>query len=359
MSIKFTCSCGKRLRAPESLATKRTVCPRCGNPVGIPPLHPPHPGAAGHMTPAERLRHRKLASPLLPITPPSPATVEPSADRSLSPALPPRRPDFSAVRLLTAQKAGRLVPHEPPRLETRWYECLVYPIRAAPLVFGPAVVLTGLTLALARLLPQALADLQTESVTRWLFAGFGLLILLVVVGYPCAFLDCVLASAATGEARFIRWPGLNLRLVVRSAAAWLVSFLAGPALFLVVALLYWLYGGDFKTVDWLILAELAVVALTWLILALLSVNYYERLRDANPLAVADLVEHLGLRVVAVALATAVVALGHLLLLASAVKRVHQDLGYGTALLLLGWTSGLFWATFFFRLLGLWCYRARG
>jgi hypothetical protein len=45
VSITFTCLCGKRLKARESSAGKRTQCPQCGEPVGIPessaPVAPP------------------------------------------------------------------------------------------------------------------------------------------------------------------------------------------------------------------------------------------------------------------------------------------------------------------------------
>src|SRR5260370_40177242 len=53
MSIKFVCPCGKRLKARDDMAARRIMCPRCGNPVGVPSLDPNRPTP---MTPAERLR---------------------------------------------------------------------------------------------------------------------------------------------------------------------------------------------------------------------------------------------------------------------------------------------------------------
>ncbi|HEY7307870.1 MAG TPA: hypothetical protein VH643_00785 [Gemmataceae bacterium] len=44
MSIKFICSCGKHLRARDEMAARRSMCPRCGAPVGIPSLQPTHGG---------------------------------------------------------------------------------------------------------------------------------------------------------------------------------------------------------------------------------------------------------------------------------------------------------------------------
>src|SRR5438105_5600907 len=45
MPIKFVCGCGKRLRARDEMAARRSLCPRCGAPVGIPSLQPTHRGA--------------------------------------------------------------------------------------------------------------------------------------------------------------------------------------------------------------------------------------------------------------------------------------------------------------------------
>src|SRR5919198_406987 len=68
MAIKFICGCGKHLRARDEMAARRSVCPACGSPVGIPSLQPTCPGATlGPMTPAER---RKLARQRGPSAPP-------------------------------------------------------------------------------------------------------------------------------------------------------------------------------------------------------------------------------------------------------------------------------------------------
>src|SRR5437016_4971381 len=55
MSIKFFCSCGKRLKAKDAMAARRTICPACGNPVGIPSLQPTQRGtSAAPLSPLER-----------------------------------------------------------------------------------------------------------------------------------------------------------------------------------------------------------------------------------------------------------------------------------------------------------------
>src|SRR6266849_6977709 len=57
MAIKFFCKCGKKLKARDEMAGRRSMCPRCGSPVGIPGLAPTHAGAPlGPMSLKNRLR---------------------------------------------------------------------------------------------------------------------------------------------------------------------------------------------------------------------------------------------------------------------------------------------------------------
>src|SRR2546423_13472646 len=107
MTIKFICTCGKHLRARDEMAARRSVCPRCGSPVGIPSLKPTHPGTtAAPLTPLERLRYARERARL-----PAPKPA-PQADSSPAPSTP-RRVDPRLVRLLTtggvrrAELAGR------------------------------------------------------------------------------------------------------------------------------------------------------------------------------------------------------------------------------------------------------------
>jgi len=45
MTIRFRCSCGRRLRAPEDMVGKRAICPKCGEKVRVP--EPPEPKPSG------------------------------------------------------------------------------------------------------------------------------------------------------------------------------------------------------------------------------------------------------------------------------------------------------------------------
>jgi hypothetical protein len=121
---------------------------------------------------------------------------------------------------------------------------------------------------------------------------------------------------------------------------------------------YWLYCGDPDWVDWVILAELGVLAVGYWMLAVLAASQSERLRDANPLRVAERADRLGWRALAAAFIASLLAVPHGLLAIQALEHLHSQPALGILLTALGWLSGLFWATFFFRLLGVWCYRCR-
>jgi hypothetical protein len=292
MTIKFVCSCGKRLRARDEMAARRSMCPRCGAPVGVPSGQPAVRGAsAGPMTPAERVRARRHLPSPQPFDP-SAVAPEPAAPQPFDPGH--AEPQGARDRPPPRRARGRGWP-----LEQHWYESLLYPCRAVPLVLGLAAALTVLTGGLAMGLPEVLDELRAGPAQRWLFCLPVLLVLPLIPGYACAFLDCTLASAAAGEARYVRWPAANFGLIMKSAAAWLGCLLAGPVVPAAVGFFYWLDCGDPDILDWLIVAELGILAVGYWLLLLLVVNRRDRLRDANPARVADLVDRLGHRLVAV------------------------------------------------------------
>jgi hypothetical protein len=184
------------------------------------------------------------------------------------------------------------------------------------------------------------------------------LLVLLTIGLPCSFLECVLASAAAGEVYYIVWSGNPLNVVLRSGMKWLTCFLAGPVVFAALAWLYWLRCGDPSVLDWLIMTELGIVTLGYWMYALLSVSDQGRLRDLNPIAVADMAHRLGWQGLAVVLAAAFLLLVHGWILIVGVAGVHTSALSGWSLLAAGWFSGIFWSTFFCRLLGVWCHRSR-
>src|SRR6516225_2788008 len=115
MTIKFICGCGKHLRARDEMAARRSVCPRCGSPVGIPSLEPNNPGAAGPLSPLERQRlakQRPTPGGRLPREGITVAALEALANGAAPPepalkASPPQPLDFRDVRKPDADGATR------------------------------------------------------------------------------------------------------------------------------------------------------------------------------------------------------------------------------------------------------------
>jgi hypothetical protein len=226
------------------------------------------------------------------------------------------------------------------------------------LVLGLALMLASFSGGIALLLPGLVNDFRADSpALLWLLLPC-LSIPLLVLGYGSGFLDWVFAAAMAGEIGHIRWPGRNISLALKSGTRWLICFLAGPAVPAGASLLYWIRGGELVLSDWMILVELNILAISSWFLLLLAVNEKDRLRDVNPVSVVKLVSRLGHRLVALALFAAAVLLAHGWLASVALEKVHHDFAAGWLLLLLCWTSGMFFGTFLFRWVGVWFYWER-
>src|SRR5207244_7558365 len=144
------------------MASRRSLCPRCGAPVGIPSLQPTHRGATlGPMSLVEGQLTRAALS---------------RSSRSLKhgrETAPQQRLDWRHRRWM----------------ETHWYQCLLLPRGAWPLVLGLAFLLTVFSGGLAIALPILVRDLQAGgSWLQWLCLPC-LSIPLLVFGYGSVFLD--------------------------------------------------------------------------------------------------------------------------------------------------------------------------
>jgi hypothetical protein len=295
-------------------------------------LQPTHRGTApAPLNPSERAR-RGLSGQVEA----EPAT--PAAPREAT--LTPRPTRFRSRRVFV--------------LERHWYDCLLYPLFTWPLAAPLAVALTALTGITALAGP----DVSSLHTAPWWVLAVIWVAPFLTLGYTCAYLHCVFASAADGETGFSRWPGSDIALVARSLATWLMCFLAGPVLFAGAAFGFWYYGGDQAVIDWLILAELCVVGATHWLVTLVTVQQAECWRDANPLRVTEVIRRLGYSAVFAALAATTVALGIGLVILYALTRLHEEPLEGWLLLLGGWFAMLSWLTFLFRLFGLWCFQSR-
>jgi hypothetical protein len=336
VSIKFVCSCGKHLKARDEMAERLSVCPRCGSLVGIPPRKPRHPEAA------------------------LPPAVQPSrtlgiGGAAVEPAAPSR--DSRITRLLSLRRDRR--PNRAGRhLEEHWYECLLYPLRAWPLCLAMAIIITPISAGITLLLPSLIAEPPDDPWTLGAVRLSGAMLLLLIVGLPGDFLNHVLMRSCNGEVELMHAWGNPLFSVMLSGMKWVTCFLAGPVIFAAAAVAYWLDCGDVGVLDWLILGELGIVAIAYQIFALLALTDRGRLRDLNPLAVADLAHRLGWRSLVGVLVAAALLLMHVFLFAEGIGALRSEPAMGWTLLAVGWISGMFCGTFLCRLFGIWCYRSR-
>lgn len=337
--------------------------------MGVPSLLPTHAEPlSAPMTPAERVREemRRLIpdAPSLKWAQARGVSEAPSIEALSAPKLEP-----SIVQPRTSAPIEPLPAEQPAawtakngrrhycsrcrgRIETHWYECFVYPLRAIGWIVGIAIALTAVLGGLSLLLPRLLAR---EPQERLLYLAPCILLAIFVCGYACAFLDCVLRAAMTGHSREVVSPGHDLGLVLKTGVCWLFCFLAGPVGIALVGFLFWLHSGDPAVVDWLILGELGVVTVGYWLLCLLSVVRSDRLVDANPERVGELLTMLGSRALVATLAGSAIVLSHGLLAIVGAQQLHHDPDNGWLLLALACFSGMFSATFLFRLLGVWCH----
>jgi hypothetical protein len=363
MSINFVCRCGKRLRAREDMASRRIMCPRCGEPVGVPSLEATHRGGAGPLTREEIALRAQAAGPR-PLNEAELGKVGPVQVR-----LRRRRtcgnlaagPDWRPLEAPLVCPPG--APGAPERVrlprrrrqwarESRWYHCLLYPLRALGLVLGLGLPLTALTGIATLAAPQL-----NEADAPWapyLFA----LIPVLVLAYTAGFLDVVLTTAATGQFGDICWPGYDVPGIGYSALKWLVCFLAGPVVLAAAAVLFWVFGDEPRFVDRAILAELVVLSLGAWCLGLLSATDAGRLAGAAPGNVVALTLRLGWRAVVPLAVAPGIMIAHARLGLAGLAEIHRDGPLGTAMLAGAWVGILFWCTFLFRLFGIWCHDTR-
>jgi len=345
MSIKFICSCGKHLRARDEMAARRSVCPRCGAPVGIPSLQPTHPGTfAAPMTPQERHRLRRQQPSDDAFGLATPTAISPDLSPMVSLTVPSHPPKQARTPRLRRRR----------QLETRWSQCLLYPLLGWRLLVGMGLTLTVLSSGIVLLIPQ-LPRFAETSPKAWLPYSLGLLVTLLIVAYTCSTIECALRSALAGEGPGVYWPGRYIGDALKSGLRWLLCFLAGPSLLLALACYYWLYGGDLTRLDWLIVAELGVLAIVYWLLTIVTTNESGRLRDANPVRVGQLIYRLRYRAIVPVLVVPLLVFVHGWVAAFALTQLHLRGVHGW-LLPICWCSALFWANFLFRWLGVWCYR---
>ncbi len=397
MSIRFVCTCGKHLRAREDMAARRTVCPACGRPVGIPSLSPSQRGA-----PTE------FPSSPVPAPPRTPAPagfdplhyeVVPLSEQKSTPE-PNGVPRYKVVPIgeegpivdparearaleeqfgrsgsgshtaTHAERARRQREADDEEIdallrrnrrrrrrwgyETAWYECLLFPLRASPLLAWLAGALTLLVGAAALELPK-FPELPPGE--RWLWFVW-IVLPFLALGYIAGVWHCVLSSAITGEAGFVRWPGKDLRLVVEGLWRCLVCFAFGPVVVLVAAYLFWLHAGDMEVMDWLLLAEACFVAAAYWLLALVACAEADNVRQATPLGVLRTIRRLGWRALIATVFFFMAVMLHGLWTEGALAEIHRASASGWFSLWCCSLSALACMAFLMRWLGVSCFLSR-
>jgi hypothetical protein len=241
-------------------------------------------------------------------------------------------------------------------LERYGLECLAYPFHEPQLLAW-----AGGGLGLGTAIGAALFLFLTSSVPET-----GLLLLpifgwvpLCTVDVVCGFWNCVIASALIGEAGVVRWPGANLPRILQGLGRCLWCLIAGPMLPIAAGIYFWLNAGELTTLDWLILLELAFLAATYWLFALVAVVKNDTILAAIPSAVVRLVRELRWYSLWAAGLMCAWLLVHGLWLLDAAKELHHFVGFGWISLWLCSASAFYWMTCLLRWMGLRIFWNRG
>jgi len=373
MTIRFACQCGKRLRASDRMAGRRTQCPACFSSVLIPSKRswrrPQDRGSARSSTddrtasrepeamdhsspplPAGELFNDAHAGGTLPNrTEQRPGTSTFIASRAVSTDLDP---SATMIALRRPPRWTRLLSR---RVEPRWYHSLIYPISHVPVFFRLATMLTVLT-AFA-LLGWLSIDHDRRQAWPYVMLGVSLFLLLLVLGRTLNYFNGVLALAAQGKVKHDAAIDFVPIRALLGCGQWLACFLAGPALLFGSALGYWMYCGDLTVIDWLILAELGFAGVGWWLIAILLTNVDATIRVPLPRQVFRTALRMGAKTLELTLLATAVFLAHLFAAVYGIGHLHDQPLSSLLLLCLAATTALYLTAFTFRRLGLKYYRS--
>jgi hypothetical protein len=246
--------------------------------------------------------------------------------------------------LAYSRKVRRPARRTTPRRHTHWYQSVVLPFLAWRLLLGLAA---GLGLGTILVLP-----FEGSELIPW---HLRYLLPVIVIVWVCGYLQCVLNGALADDPPAVSWPGRHFHVALRYTGWWAFCFLVGPAPMGMAAILYWIYCGELEFLDWLILIQAGVLAVNYFLFALLAVTRSQRIYDANPVRVAELVQRLGYRAAIVIVLLSVLVFEHARYLIFGIGVAHESVLNGWFLLTMYWLSALAAATFLFRLVGWWCF----
>lgn len=320
--IRFSCACGRSLKAPEKLAGKKSRCPACAAVVVVPQLALVF---AGHEPSDDSPPEESFVAPL------------PRTGQSTWVPCPQEEGDPNYVpTILRLRESGA---------------------RPDPLLGMKFVVYLSGLLTLLSALGVALYPHVLHEGISWL-GGLVLAIvwmgtMSVLVGYGCNYLDSVLEYAVSGGGRFIYVPNRDSAPAIASFLKWALSFVTGPAFFMYLALRYWVSCGDVTIVDGLILAELTAPAIGYWLFELLVLAERSELAFAAPSQVLNAVRRMGLRAVLAGIGITAAAFVYVCVGAYAVMLLHSVWLMGFVLLWLCWYSAWECGAFALRIVGFW------
>jgi len=341
--IRFACTCGRSLRAPEKLAGKSARCPACNGSVVVPqPIPVPLPALS--------------ASASLSLAPADITFQEWPASAEA------QREDDPNVYALAAVPPTAWVPNLMPGVDPNYvppapykrhpFEVWIDPLAGMKFVIqisGMLAVLTALGVALyPHVLQQGLAWINGLCLAFvWASATA------LFISYGCRFLDSMLEYALAGSARNVHVPDYDPGPAMTSLARWAVCFGYGPAFLFYIAFHHWIHCGDMTRVDALILAELTVPAVIWWMTEQLVLATRPDLAHVSPARVLSTIRGLGWRALFLGLAATAAGFIHICLGAAAIMLLHQEWLAGILLLWLVWFSAWQSSALALRKLGNW------
>jgi hypothetical protein len=382
MAIEVVCDCGKRLKAPDWMAGRRTQCPSCWVPVEIPKRRWINLGGRSRK---DRRRDAKNADRPQELAedarnpPPSAPPVRVSkvdafADER-SQARLPKRPSARPTRSTFVPSRGvgdgddyrpdsimlrsqpRWVKLLPNRGEHQWYHSLLYPFGKLPVFFRLGLLLAILTTNTLVLWLSLDSQGSAQGIVTFCLVAC-ICGILFTLGHTFHYFNAILEMASRGKTRHEPGIGCSALGALVSCGHWLGCFVMGPALLFAGAFGYWLYCGDLTVIDWMILVELCYAGVGWWLLALLLTNLDDTLRVATPGMIIRTARAMRWETAGLTAMAAIVFLGHFFFAAYAISQLHVTPLSSFPLLWVCWCSGLYLTAFIFRRLGLTYHRAQ-
>lgn len=345
---QLACVCGT---ITNTGAGTQAICPACGRPLISVSLEPVRFGTVESANNSgDCFGYRAVL--VAESTPPTQEEVYPVVE-PVSRSADDDEDDRQRAReiLRRVRRERPFPPFRPWKLEEHWWEGLPYPIRASGALVGLAF---GFSLLFVVLLP--LVRLTHEEAPWAMALAFWAGPAAVLIGYTCCFMNHVLTAALRGETRSITYPH-NPVDALQSVFRCVVCFLAGPALLVAIVAWYWLNAGALALIDFVILADLLLVAWCYWFFAFFAVVKEGSLRAAAPVRVVGLVRELGFPATVVVLFFLAVIFVHLPWFRLAMVAFHRGTVFGSWFSIMVWSYSLLFAiAFLLRWLGVRCFR---